>query len=539
MKKQHKAALYCRVSTVHQIDKDSLPVQREALISYATHVLGIPTYEVFTDAGFSGKNTNRPAFQDMLHRCSTGEFTHVLVFKLDRISRSVLDFSMMYDTLQKLSITFVSLHEQFDTSTPMGKAMLTISLAFAQMEREVTSERVTAVLLARAKKGMRNGGSAPLGYDLGKGNTLVINDDEADVVRYIFSLYESRGLYQVMKELNDNHILSKAGKKWSCTSLALIITNPVYKGSLCYNKKGPTKSKPKEEWITIDNVFPAIISAEKFDAAQRKYQEKHTPAKAARFPHLFRSLLYCRCGSSYIYSKTGRIRKDGLRPTFYQCNAHILHWGCDNTRSLSDLKLVPFVFTYIQNMLQAQSKKAAISSPATLESILVQQLPAVAHIKDMDSIFNAFAASYRVDYQPAILQPPALDTSASARRKIEKALRRLKELYLYADDETIISRDEYVAEKKKLMEQLGALDRPAPASTDETLDLTAALQNKALSDLLLSPNAITYERLITAVGDALAADFIHAIISRIDTDGPTIKAITFKNGIRHEFIYKQ
>ena len=109
---ERKAALYIRVSTHWQIDKDSLPVQREDLINYAKYALGIDKYEIFEDAGYSAKNTDRPAFQQMMSRLRTGEFSHLLVWKIDRISRNLLDFAEMYSEIKKLGITFVSKNEQ-------------------------------------------------------------------------------------------------------------------------------------------------------------------------------------------------------------------------------------------------------------------------------------------------------------------------------------------------------------------------------------------------------------------------------------------
>ena len=107
MPRAQKAAIYCRVSTLHQVDRDSLPMQRQDMINYAKYVLGIEEYEVFEDAGYSGKNTDRPAFQAMMERIESGEFSHVLVWKIDRISRNLLDFATMYARCKKLGVTFV------------------------------------------------------------------------------------------------------------------------------------------------------------------------------------------------------------------------------------------------------------------------------------------------------------------------------------------------------------------------------------------------------------------------------------------------
>ena len=130
-----RAALYVRVSTLYQIDKDSLPVQRQELENYARYALGIDNFELFEDAGYSGKNTDRPRFQQMMARMRKGEFTHLLVWKIDRISRNLLDFAEMYQELKDLGVTFISKSEQFDTSTAIGEAMLKIILVFAELER--------------------------------------------------------------------------------------------------------------------------------------------------------------------------------------------------------------------------------------------------------------------------------------------------------------------------------------------------------------------------------------------------------------------
>ena len=142
-----KAAIYIRVSTHWQVDKDSLQVQQRELIAYAQLVLGINDYVVFEDAGYSAKNTDRPSLQDMMTRVRAGEFSHVLVWKIDRISRNLLDFASMYAELQRLGVIFISKNEQFDTSTAIGGAMLKIILVFAELERNMTSERVSAVMV--------------------------------------------------------------------------------------------------------------------------------------------------------------------------------------------------------------------------------------------------------------------------------------------------------------------------------------------------------------------------------------------------------
>ena len=137
--KQARAAIYVRVSTLQQADKDSIPMQRQDLIAYAKLMLNTDDYVIFEDAGYSGKNTDRPQYQEMMSQIRNGAFTHLLVWKIDRISRNLLDFASMYAELKNLGVVFVSRNEQFDTGTAMGEAMLKIILVFAELERNMTS----------------------------------------------------------------------------------------------------------------------------------------------------------------------------------------------------------------------------------------------------------------------------------------------------------------------------------------------------------------------------------------------------------------
>ena len=205
MPRAQKAAIYCRVSTLHQVDKDSLPMQRQDMINYAKYVLSIEDYEVFEDAGYSGKNTDRPAFQEMMERIERGEFSHVLVWKIDRISRNLLDFATMYARCKKLGVTFVSKNEQFDTSTAMGEAMLKIILVFAELERNMTSERVSSTMNARAAEGKWNGGRVPFAYSYDREtDSFSIRDDEARVALELKDIYlRTRSLTYTARTLNE------------------------------------------------------------------------------------------------------------------------------------------------------------------------------------------------------------------------------------------------------------------------------------------------------------------------------------------------
>ena len=219
--REKKVAIYIRVSTTYQVDKDSLPMQRKDLTAYSSLVLGTENYEIFEDAGYSGKNTDRPSFQTMMSRIRKGEFTHVLVWKIDRISRNLLDFAEMFKELQKLRVTFVSKNEQFDTSSAMGEAMLKIILVFAELERNMTAERVTATMISRASSGIWNGGRIPYGYSYDKEkNVFSIREDEAAVCRLIRDNYlKTQSLLQTARIINQMGYKTRSGAEWSGTTV--------------------------------------------------------------------------------------------------------------------------------------------------------------------------------------------------------------------------------------------------------------------------------------------------------------------------------
>ena len=252
-----KAALYVRVSTYHQIDKDSLPFQRQELSNYAKYVLGIDDFEIFEDAGYSAKNTDRPRYQDMMSRIRNKEFTHMLVWKIDRISRNLKDFTEMYEDIKNYGITFISKNEQFDTSSAMGEAMLKIILVFAELERKLAAERVFSIMLSRAEKGLWNGATVPLGYKWSDEKKFpVVDPDEADVVRYVYTLYlELRSTSKVATALNDENVRTKRGGKWTAKTVSDILRNPFYIGTYRYNVKtsGTRKYKDKKEWVVVED----------------------------------------------------------------------------------------------------------------------------------------------------------------------------------------------------------------------------------------------------------------------------------------------
>jgi len=270
--KKIKVAIYIRVSTHHQVDKESLPFQRQELENYAKYVLNCEDYVTFEDAGYSAKNTDRPDYQNMMARIRSGEFTHLLVWKLDRISRNLRDFTVMWDELKEYGVTFVSKMEQFDTSSAMGEAMLRIILVFAELERKLTAERVLSMMLSRAEKGGWNGSRVPLGYDWNyEKKVIVINKEEAVLVQKIFNLYEKTGSSTlVAKLLKEQGEKTKRGGDWMGTTVLQILRNPIYIGIYRWNYRegGRGTKKDPGEVVINEDVIPAILEREQWERVQ-------------------------------------------------------------------------------------------------------------------------------------------------------------------------------------------------------------------------------------------------------------------------------
>lgn len=225
-------ALYTRQS-VEKADSISIESQLE-YCKYETR--GNP-YKEYIDRGYSGKNTNRPAFEEMLEDIRQGNISRVIVYKLDRISRSILDFANMMDVFQKYNVEFVSSTERFDTSTPIGRAMLNICIVFAQLERETIQKRVTDAYYSRCKRGFYMGGRIPYGFtkkeiliDGIKTSMYVPVPEEAQQIQLMYSLYTNpeNSLGDIIKYFHANNIKQLRGGVWNTARISDMLRNPVY-----------------------------------------------------------------------------------------------------------------------------------------------------------------------------------------------------------------------------------------------------------------------------------------------------------------------
>ena len=225
-------AIYARQSIEK---KDSLSIESQiALCKRAAD----PDAAVYQDAGYSGKNTQRPAFSQLMDDVKAGKIKRVFCYRLDRISRSVLDFSLLWDTFDAHGVEFTSITESFDTNSPMGRAMVIIIMAFAQLERETIVSRYTTNRYARSNSGIWAGGKAPYGFRIEKQlidgrnqSVLAPVPERLDTVRRMFDQYASGtcSLHSLAKELNQKGIRPDSRSEfWSATAVRRILRNPVY-----------------------------------------------------------------------------------------------------------------------------------------------------------------------------------------------------------------------------------------------------------------------------------------------------------------------
>lgn len=209
-----KWAIYTRKSSDEGLDQafNSLDAQRDACEAYITsqkHEGWKALSQHYDDGGLSGGNLDRPALQRLMDDIDAGRVDIIIVYKIDRLTRSLSDFARLVDRLDAANASFVSVTQHFNTATSMGRLTLIVLLSFAQFEREVTAERIRDKIAASKKTGMWMGGHVPLGYE--RSDTgLVINSAEADTVRKLFAFYLDLGCVRRLKEFSDaNHLLTK------------------------------------------------------------------------------------------------------------------------------------------------------------------------------------------------------------------------------------------------------------------------------------------------------------------------------------------
>lgn len=561
--KPQRAAIYLRVSTSYQADRDSLPMQRKDLVGYCEYALNISDYTVFEDAGYSGKNTDRPAFQKMMMQIRNGMYSHLLVWKIDRISRNLLDFAQMYEELKTLGVTFISRNEQFDTSTAMGEAMLKMVLIFAELERKTTAERVTATMISRANDGTWNGGRVPFGYDYNKETqTFSINGDESYIVLQMYDLYEKTdSLVRTARELNKLGYVSRQRNPFSPVSIWIILRNPWYVGTYRYNYykiPGRRAVKEESEWVVIENHHSPLVSKERFDHVQKMLDSnaryRNTPGRSSKQKNvnIFSGLIWCSCCGAAFTASPGKLHASGYRPTKYGC-PNVRKTKTCNAKYTSDPVIGEFLLNFILNVINAQKSFDKIISPADLESRLLRG-DAFRDVAKIDSASVAALYEMLSSFSPAdsvlLKKPtvkkdldPELRKLRADKRKTERALTRLDHIYLYSNKQ--MSDKEYLVKKNDLMTDLKELDKSIGLLTSESWaqslsddDFLEQASSFIISQRLQEREYIYFQGLAESTDPAVLRAFFVSIIDSVRMRNGLVETLTFKNGISHTFTYK-
>ncbi len=268
LKRRMRCAVYTRKSTDEGLDQEynSIDAQRDAGHAYITSQRAegwTPVADDYDDPAFSGGNMERPALKRLMADIEAGKIDIVVIYKIDRLTRSLADFSKMVEVFERQGVSFVSVTQQFNTTTSMGRLMLNILLSFAQFEREVTGERIRDKIAASKRKGMWMGGVPPIGYDV-RNRRLVPNEREAKVVRHIFQRFVELGSSTMLvKELRLDGVTSKAwttqdgkvreGKLIDKSLIYKMLGNRTYLGEL----------RHKEQWYQAEH--PPIVDRALWD----------------------------------------------------------------------------------------------------------------------------------------------------------------------------------------------------------------------------------------------------------------------------------
>jgi DNA invertase Pin-like site-specific DNA recombinase len=334
MAKEHvRCAIYTRKSSEEGLEQsfNSLEAQREACCAFILsqkHEGWIPLATRYDDGGFSGGSMERPALQELLSDIQAGKLDTVVVYKVDRLTRALTDFAKIIEIFDSHSVSFVSVTQQFNTTTSMGRLTLNVLLSFAQFEREITGERIRDKIAASKKKGMWMGGVVPLGYEC-VDHRLIVNEAEAETVRKIFTQYVKLGSVRKLKKFLDQSDLrskartSAAGRKsgeatFFRGALYHLLKNRIYIGEIRHRSQcypGQHQSiVPRKLWDQVAALLesnnqahrtgasvstPSLLSGKLFDSNGARF----TPTHAARGAKRYR-----------YYTSQNIIRQEGAQP---------------------------------------------------------------------------------------------------------------------------------------------------------------------------------------------------------------------------------
>ena len=385
-----KAAIYIRVSTDAQFEEGySVDAQKEQLTAYCVSK-GIKNYEYYVDGGWSGSNIERPEMERLIEDVREGKVSHVVVYKLDRLSRSQKDtLYLIEDVFMPNNVDFVSLTESLDTSTPIGRTMIGILAAFAQLERETIRMRTRMGMNERVKEGYwMGGGRVPFGYDYDKNQGILVPNKDAEKVRKIYNLY--------IQGYSPQNIANMLGLKYDRLAIQILKRKSNY-GIIEYNG------------VEYQGKHEPIISKEKYDRAMSAMIDRSI-TRTSTSDYLLTGLVYCgKCGAKMRYQKWGK-------------------W----------IKLVCYS--------QQKSKPYLIKDPdCDQERLYADEVENIV-IKRLLSLKEERREMTAIDYNSS-----AIELLTYQKEEIEKKIKRLYNLYSESEDDLLL---ETINENKLQLEKI-------------------------------------------------------------------------------------
>lgn len=382
-------AIYARQS-IERPDSVSIDAQMDQCRKFSGE-----DYKEYSDVGYSGKNTNRPQYEQMIEDIKSGKITSVISYRLDRISRNIIDFANLLELLEKHHVTYLSATEQFDTSTPIGRAMIYIVMVFAQLERETIAGRIADNYKFRCTQGLFMGGNTPFGYDSerisldGKKISILTPNEQAETLQRMFKLFTSNhSIFSICRTLNQEGILTSKGSSWVNNSIKRVlrnispccadenlyhyliakgyqVVNPLEdfdgKHGMClfFKQKNRNQQTEVSQQIAVVGMHRPLISSEQFIHAQ-SILDKRNPVRSKRSSRTFLAgLVKCKeCGYSFGLKYTS---KNGSDYCYYHCRGRETRGICQNSMYIPAQELesgiLKLCMKHLKNIRSYESKK--------------------------------------------------------------------------------------------------------------------------------------------------------------------------------------
>jgi DNA invertase Pin-like site-specific DNA recombinase len=356
---------YNSLDNQYDICKKYVESQQHLGLALVTDNIGNP--KRYDDGGFSGGNIERPALRELLKDIQSNKIDLVVVYKIDRLSRSLSDFLKLIELFNKNNVSFISITQNINTNDATGKLMLNVLMSFAQFEREMTSDRIRDKIRMQKSRGMWTGGAIPFGYD-NKDKKLIVNEEEAKNVRFIFNTFiDTQSIQETINVLKQNNVRTKThkhrneketgGTDFDRGSLYRILKNKTYIG-IIENKGTKDIYKGQHEPIIDETTFNKVQEIFKQNINEAMFSEKkstivndhhtgntlklskviHSPKPNSKIPYLLRGIMKCSCCNS-ILTPTYTTKKNGVVYRYYKPNKLIKHTINAETRKCLKINL--------------------------------------------------------------------------------------------------------------------------------------------------------------------------------------------------------